>query len=95
VLICVCTQSVRKAQEVPGGPVFAVKFIHKAFSAQYGNITTKQLAMEVALHQHIGAHDNVIRFFRSEENDVWRWIAMEFAEGGDLFDKIGMLASHC
>jgi len=24
------------------------------------------------------------------EDSIWRWIAMEWAEGGDLFDKIGL-----
>lgn len=44
--------------------------------------------MEVSLHSHIGQHPNVIEWFASGEDEVWRWIAMEFAEGGDLFDKI-------
>jgi serine/threonine-protein kinase Chk1 len=44
--------------------------------------------MEVSLHSHIGQHPNVIEWFASGEDHVWRWIAMEYAEGGDLFDKI-------
>lgn len=44
--------------------------------------------MEVTLHKHIGLHNNIIAFYNTGENDVWRWIAMELAEGGDLFDKI-------
>ena len=44
--------------------------------------------MEVSLHSHIGQHPNIIEWFATGEDDVWRWIAMEFAEGGDLFDKI-------
>lgn len=44
--------------------------------------------MEVALHKHIGVHNNIIAFYNTGENDTWRWIAMELAEGGDLFDKI-------
>lgn len=44
--------------------------------------------MEVSLHSHIGQHPNVIEWFATGEDAVWRWIAMEFAEGGDLFDKI-------
>lgn len=37
--------------------------------------------MEVSLHSHIGQHPNVIEWFASGEDNVWRWIAMEFAEG--------------
>ena len=44
--------------------------------------------MEVALHKHIGIHNNIIAFYNTGENETWRWIAMELAEGGDLFDKI-------
>lgn len=69
-------------------PVFAVKLIHKGYAVKHGRISNKQLAMEVSLHSHIGQHPNVIEWFASGEDSVWRWIAMEFAEGGDLFDKI-------
>ncbi|KAI9840589.1 MAG: Chk1 protein kinase [Sclerophora amabilis] len=44
--------------------------------------------MEVTLHHHIGQHQNIIEYFTSGEDAAWRWIAMEFAEGGDLFDKV-------
>lgn len=44
--------------------------------------------MEVSLHSHIGQHPNIIEWFAAGEDSVWQWIAMELAEGGDLFDKI-------
>jgi serine/threonine-protein kinase Chk1 len=69
-------------------PVFAVKFIHKGYALKYGRISAKQLSMEVSLHSHIGQHPNIIEWFASGEDANWRWIAMEYAEGGDLFDKI-------
>ncbi|GAP92171.2 putative CAMK CAMKL CHK1 protein kinase [Rosellinia necatrix] len=69
-------------------PVFAVKLIHKGYALQNGRISAKQIAMEVSLHSHIGQHPNIIEWFATGEDHVWRWIAMEFAEGGDLFDKI-------
>lgn len=40
------------------------------------------------MHSHIGQHPNIIEWFATGEDAVWRWIAMEFADGGDLFDKI-------
>lgn len=69
-------------------PVFAVKFINKRFAEKYGRIKQKQLQMETSLHKHIGLHRNVIEFYDSGEDAAWTWIAMELAEGGDLFDKI-------
>jgi serine/threonine-protein kinase Chk1 len=44
--------------------------------------------MEILLHQHLGKHRNVIEFLGSGENPAYQWIAMELADGGDLFDKI-------
>ncbi|QLI69169.1 Serine/threonine-protein kinase chk1 [Metarhizium brunneum] len=81
--------SIKKAIPLDAAnPVFAVKLIHKGYAVKHGRISTKQLAMEVSLHSHIGQHPNIIEWFASGEDAVWRWIAMEFAEGGDLFDKI-------
>ncbi|KDN61600.1 hypothetical protein CSUB01_01425 [Colletotrichum sublineola] len=69
-------------------PVFAVKFIHKGYAVKHGRVSAKQLLMEVSLHSHVGQHPNIIEWFASGEDANWRWIAMEFADGGDLFDKI-------
>ncbi|KAI0405819.1 CAMK/CAMKL/CHK1 protein kinase [Xylaria palmicola] len=69
-------------------PIFAVKLIHKGYALRNGRISAKQIAMEVSLHSHIGQHANIIEWFATGEDSVWRWIAMEYAEGGDLFDKI-------
>ncbi|RKF75255.1 Serine/threonine-protein kinase chk1 [Golovinomyces cichoracearum] len=69
-------------------PVFAVKFIHKAYAIKHGRLSAKQIAMEVSLHSHVGKHANIIEWFATGEDPVWKWIAMEYAEGGDLFDKI-------
>jgi len=69
-------------------PVFAVKLIHKGYATKAGRISAKQIAMEVSLHSHIAQHPNIIEWFATGEDAVWRWIAMEFADGGDLFDKI-------
>ncbi|KAL6713878.1 Chk1 protein kinase [Lecanora helva] len=69
-------------------PVFAVKFIHKDFVIRHGRLTKKQLDLELSLHSFLGQHKNIVRFFQSGEDLTWRWIAMELAEGGDLFDKI-------
>ncbi|KIW86812.1 uncharacterized protein Z519_12598 [Cladophialophora bantiana CBS 173.52] len=69
-------------------PVFAVKFINKHFAQKYGRIKQKQLEMEISLHKHIGLHKNIIEFYDHGHDPAWVWIAMELAEGGDLFDKI-------
>lgn len=65
-----------------------MKLIHKGYAVRQGRISAKQIAMEVSLHSHIGQHPNIIEWFATGEDAVWRWIAMEYAEGGDLFDKI-------
>lgn len=68
--------------------MFAVKFIHKAYATRHGRVSAKQIASEVTLHAHLGHHNNIIQFFSTGEDQTWRWVAMELAEGGDLFDKI-------
>lgn len=81
--------SIKKACPLDSdNPIFAVKYVHKEYAARHGKISAKQLQMEVTLHRHITGHNNIISFYQSDEDDVWRWIAMELAEGGDLFDKI-------
>ncbi|KAH6853498.1 kinase-like domain-containing protein [Chaetomium sp. MPI-CAGE-AT-0009] len=81
--------SIKKAIPLDApSPVFAVKLIHKGYAVRQGRISAKQIAMEVSLHSHIGQHPNIIEWFATGEDAIWRWIAMEFAEGGDLFDKI-------
>lgn len=69
-------------------PVFAVKFIHKEYATRHGRVTPKQLNLEITLHNFLQYHPNIIQFFQCGEDSAWRWIAMELAEGGDLFDKI-------
>ncbi|KAJ9645400.1 Chk1 protein kinase [Knufia peltigerae] len=69
-------------------PVFAIKFINKLFAQKYGRIKQKQLEMEISLHKHLGLHKNIVEFFDHGADPDWVWIAMELAEGGDLFDKI-------
>jgi serine/threonine-protein kinase Chk1 len=81
--------SIKKAApEHAEAPVFAVKFINKLFAQKYGRIKQKQLEMEISLHKHIGLHKNIIEFYDHGDDPSWKWIAMELAEGGDLFDKI-------
>lgn len=81
--------SIKKAAPLDAAaPVFAVKFIHKPFAVQKGRISVKQIAMEVSLHSHVGQHPHIIEWFATGESDIWKWIAMEYAPGGDLFDKV-------
>ena len=81
--------SIRKA--VPHNapkPVIAIKFINKEHAFKQGRLTPKQIKMEIVLHQHLGKHHNIIHCLGSGEDPLWTWIAMELADGGDLFDKI-------
>ncbi|CAN9256681.1 unnamed protein product [Alternaria alternata] len=81
--------SIRKA--VPHNspkPVIAIKFINKEHALRTGRLTPKQIKMEIVLHSHLGKHHNIIHCLGSGEDTLWTWIAMELAEGGDLFDKI-------
>jgi serine/threonine-protein kinase CHEK1 len=81
--------SIRKALPPNAvSPVIAVKFINKDHAFKIGNLKPRQLQNEIALHSHLRRHKNIIEYYASGEDVNWRWIAMELADGGDLFDKI-------
>ena len=44
--------------------------------------------MEVVLHKHVSDHNNIISCMGKWEDANWFVIAMDVADGGDLFDKI-------
>ena len=88
--------SVRIAKDLHCDQLYAVKFIDKITAlnghdpnSRKGQTTLRQIATEVALHRICAEHRNVIGILATMETPIWRWICMEFAEGGDLFDKIG------
>jgi serine/threonine-protein kinase Chk1 len=88
--------SVRLARDLRSPQLYAVKFIDKIAAlnghdpeSPKGKQMLRQIALEVALHRTCAEHRNVIGFIATMETRVWRWIALEWAEGGDLFDKIG------
>ncbi|KAK3706030.1 Chk1 protein kinase [Vermiconidia calcicola] len=81
--------SIRKAIPLrEPGPVIAVKFINKEHAFRAGRLRPKQLHLELGLHKSVCPHDNIIRFLTHGEDTAWVWMALELAEGGDLFDKI-------
>lgn len=81
--------SIRKAVPINAPkPIIAIKFINKEHAFKQGRLTPKQIKTEIILHQHLGKHTNIIHLLGSGEDPLWTWIAMELAEGGDLFDKI-------
>ena len=66
----------------------AIKFINKEHAFSAGRLRPKQLALELNLHSSVCPHENIIKFLASGHDDAWVWMALELAEGGDLFDKI-------
>lgn len=81
--------SIRKAVPLNAPkPVIAIKFINKEHAFRHGRLSPKQLMMEVRLHGYLGKHQNIIQCMGHGEDTLWTWIAMELADGGDLFDKI-------
>jgi serine/threonine protein kinase len=88
---------VRVARDLNTPQLYAVKFIDKIAAlngfdpkSRKGSQILQQISLEVGLHRLCAEHRNVIGFMATNETPVWRWIAMEWAEGGDLFDKIGI-----
>lgn len=92
VVMCVLlmtSYSIRKATPMNAPtPVIAVKFINKEHALKHGRLSPKHIAMEVTIHKHLGKHAHIIQCLANGEDQYWHWIAMELADGGDLFDKI-------
>ncbi|KAI7487504.1 kinase-like protein [Hortaea werneckii] len=81
--------SIRKATPPNApSPVIAIKFINKEHAFRAGRLRPKQLKLEISLHQNVCGHQNVIRLLTWGEDTHWMYMAMELADGGDLFDKI-------
>lgn len=68
--------------------MIAVKFINKEHAFKAGRLRPKQIQIELALHASVCPHQNIIRFISHGDDPAWVWMALELAEGGDLFDKI-------
>ncbi|CCG83729.1 protein of unknown function [Taphrina deformans PYCC 5710] len=71
--------------------LYAIKVIDKSGIIKSGRQTQKQIDGEVRLHKLCGSEKkpNIIDYIASDETSLGAlWICMEFAEGGDLFDKI-------
>ncbi|KAI9686578.1 MAG: Chk1 protein kinase [Bathelium mastoideum] len=81
--------SIRKAAPLTtSSPVFAVKFINKKHAFEQGRMKPQQIQLEISLHLKVSHHENIIKCFKYGEDALWTWIAMELADGGDLFDKV-------
>ncbi|KAL2312822.1 Serine/threonine-protein kinase chk1 [Schizosaccharomyces pombe] len=70
--------------------IYAVKFVNKkhATSCMNAGVWARRMASEIQLHKLCNGHKNIIHFYNTAENPQWRWVVLEFAQGGDLFDKI-------
>lgn len=67
--------------------VFAVKFIHRKISHNYG-LSDDDIGKEFMLHRACSGHPNIIKLLNFNATNSWLYLMMELATGGDLFDKI-------
>lgn len=67
--------------------LIAVKFVHLPTCEKQG-MSQNDVLKEVKMHSRCSAHENVLKVIDCSISEPFLWIAMELAEGGDLFDKI-------
>lgn len=73
--------------EIDPSTVIAVKFIHLPTCQKHG-MKQEDVMREVTLQSRCGSHANVLKVIDCSLAEPFVWIAMELADGGDLFDKI-------
>ncbi|GCE97372.1 Chk1 protein kinase [Zygosaccharomyces mellis] len=73
--------------KVDSSVIIAVKFVHIPTCQQYG-LSEKDVVGEVILQSKCCKHHNVLKVIDCNIAHDYLWIAMEMADGGDLFDKI-------
>ncbi|KAG5461633.1 MAG: hypothetical protein BJ554DRAFT_6141 [Olpidium bornovanus] len=67
----------------------AVKIIQRRASKDSRSaIDRKQLDKEIIIHSAL-RHENIIRLLGSDTDETYLYIVLEYAAGGELFDKIG------
>lgn len=92
-----------KARNPKTGEVAACKAVRYTPTTTYEE--RKALAMEVKLHSALNTHPHVLEFmeyldipYGSEQGKKYfagSYLLLEFADAGDLFDKIGELLDIC
>lgn len=73
--------------EIDSSVVIAVKYVHIPTCQEHG-LSEKDVVNEVILQSKCSKHYNVLRVIDYNIAQEYLWIAMEMADGGDLFDKI-------
>ncbi|KAG7192110.1 Chk1 protein kinase [Scheffersomyces spartinae] len=71
----------------PPNQLVAVKFIHRRSANSLG-VSDDRIGYEIRIHKECSGHPNIINLFLSGTDNVWVYMVMELAGGGDLFDKI-------
>jgi serine/threonine-protein kinase Chk1 len=66
--------------------LLAVKIVKKAHGND-GQALMKNLLKEVKIHQCL-SHKNIAKLFSTTEDDHFVYLVMEYAAGGELFDRI-------
>ena len=69
------------------GVLFAVKFMHVP-SCEKAGMSDKDLVQEVTLQFRCSKHENILRVLDCKQINRFLCVFLDFAAGGDLFDKI-------
>lgn len=67
--------------------IVAVKYIHRRYAHSLG-VSDQRIGHEIRIHKECSGHPNIIELYLYGTDNVWAYMVMELAGGGDLFDKI-------
>ena len=84
-----CLFRVRLGFNISTKEPVAIKFVRKLTGASnQSHVNMMNLRKEVKIHQSVSSHENIIQLFKTEEDESFVYLIMEYAASGELFDLI-------
>lgn len=76
------------AKDLDNDELVAIKCLSKAPSPHNTAVSTDDQSIELACHQRLGYHPNIVNLIRSFETDAHIYLILEFCSMGDLYEAI-------
>lgn len=76
------------AKDMATGEFVAIKCLSKAPSPHHTAVSADDYSVELACHDSLGSHPNIVNLLHSFETDAHIYLVLEFCPMGDLYEAI-------